>query len=28
VDNSYFLADMALLFWFTLAIPRILNQQR
>jgi len=28
VDNSYFLPDMALLFWFTLAIPRILNQQR
>ncbi len=27
VDNSYFLPDMALVFWFTLAIPRILNQQ-
>jgi putative inorganic carbon (hco3(-)) transporter len=25
VDNSYFLPDMALIFWFTLAIPRILT---
>ena len=25
VDNSYFLPDMALIFWFTLAIPRILE---
>jgi O-antigen ligase len=24
VDNSYFLPDMALIFWFTLAMPRIL----
>jgi O-antigen ligase len=24
VDNSYFLPDMALIFWFTLAVPRIL----
>jgi O-antigen ligase len=23
VDNSYFLPDMALVFWFTLAIPKI-----
>jgi hypothetical protein len=26
VDNSYFLPDMALLFWFTLALARVLQE--